>query len=58
VRFFIDGVALGSQTFLGKLFVLTRGHFGPKRRTGPRKIRGIDTSLCTFRDLRREPLQT
>jgi putative transposase len=58
VRFFIDGVALGSQTFLGKLFVLTRSHFGPKRRTGPRKIRGIATSLCTFRDLRREPVQT
>ena len=58
VRFFIDGVALGSQTFLGKLFVLNPGHFGPKRRSGPRKIRGIDTPLCTFRDLRREPLQT
>ena len=58
VRHFIDGLALGSQSFLTTLFGLNPGHFGPKRRTGPRKIRSIDTSLRTFRDLRREPVQT
>ena len=57
VRYFADGVALGSQAFLEKLFGLTRNHFGVKRRSGPRKIHRIDTPLCTFRDLCREPLQ-
>jgi hypothetical protein len=58
VRYFADGLALGSQAFIDRLFGLTRSYFGENRRSGPRKMQRIDTSLRTFRDLKREPVQT
>jgi len=58
VRYFADGLAIGSSAFINGLFGLTRGYFGNKRRSGARKLRRIDTSLRSFRDLRREPVQT
>lgn len=52
VRYFVDGLAIGSQRFINQLFGLTRSHFGPKRKSGARKLRRIDTDLRSLRDLR------
>ena len=32
----------------------TRGYFGPKRRDGARRLRKVESSLCTLRDLQKE----
>jgi hypothetical protein len=35
------------------VFAARRGHFGPKRTTGARALRGVDANgLCALRDLR------
>jgi putative transposase len=59
VRYFSDGLALGSQDFLERVFQRYRGHFGPNRQTGARPMRfGEWGSLCTLRDLRKAPVST
>ena len=55
MRHFIDGLALGTQGFIETLFRLTRERFGEGRESGARKLRNIDTSLRTFRDLQDDP---
>ena len=52
VRSFIDGLAVGSKTFIEQVFRLTRERFGPKRKDGARKIRGVQTELHSMRDRR------
>ena len=57
VRYFTDGLALGSQDFVNRVFARYRGHFGPKRETGARAMRfGEWVGLCTLRDLRLKPI--
>jgi hypothetical protein len=57
VRYFSDGLALGSQSFLEKLFQRYRAQFGAKRQTGARPMRFGDWGgLCTLRDLRLQPV--
>ena len=57
VRYFSDGLALGSQAFLEGIFQRYRGHFGPKRTSGARAMRFGDWGgLCTLRDLRLQPV--
>ena len=57
VRYFSDGLALGSQAFVDGVFARYRGQFGAKRRTGARPMRyGEWLSLCTLRDLRLSPV--
>ena len=57
VRYFSDGLALGSQAFVDGVFTRYRGQFGAKRRTGARPMRyGEWLSLCTLRDLRLSPV--
>ena len=55
VRHFLDGLVLGSESFVQDLFVITRERFGPHRRDGPRPLRGIQSSLRAMRDLRKTP---
>jgi len=55
VRYFADGLAIGSRLFLEDLFNATRGYFGPLRRSGARKFRGVETALHAMRDLRDPP---
>jgi REP element-mobilizing transposase RayT len=58
VRYFCDGVVLGSASFVQERFVAYRDQFGLKRRSGPRPIRYANLpGLCTMRDLRRTPIQ-
>jgi len=57
VRYFADGLALGSAEFIEKIFDGNRGHFGEKRKDGARRLRGGDyEGLRTLRDLRKSPL--
>ena len=57
VRYFTDGAVIGSRSFVDEAFVKSRERFGPKRKTGARKLKG-DTGnaaglLWSVRDLRK-----
>ena len=55
VRYFTDGAVLGSKEFVQSYFLDHRKQFGPKRRDGPREMRGSGWGdLTCLRDLRRE----
>jgi hypothetical protein len=55
VRYFSDGVVLGSKSFVEDVFQRNRQQFGLKRKTGARPLRRAEVGdLCTMRDLRRE----
>jgi hypothetical protein len=51
MRHAIDGVALGTGPFVERIFGWCRKWFSEKRKSGARKLRGIDTPLRTLRDL-------
>jgi hypothetical protein len=57
LRYFTDGAIIGSRAFVDELFAQCRDRFGPRRRSGARKIRGIAAdvadALWTARDLRK-----
>jgi REP element-mobilizing transposase RayT len=53
VRYFCDGAVLGSREFAEDMFARYRDRFGPKRKDGARRMRGLaDWNLFTLRDLR------
>jgi hypothetical protein len=52
VRYFTDGVAIGSKAFIENVFKERRDHFGPKRKDGARPIVEAETELCALRALR------
>lgn len=53
IRYFNDGVALGSKLFIEEVFEQHRSLFGEKRKSGARKIRGSNREdLFSMRDLR------
>ena len=55
VRYFTDGAVLGSEEYVARIFEEFRSQFGPKRKSGPRQMRGSDwEGLTVMRDLRRE----
>jgi REP element-mobilizing transposase RayT len=57
VRYFSDGLVLGSKEFTDKVFNRYRDQFGSKRESGARPMRyGEWGGLCTMRDLRLEPV--
>lgn len=58
LRYFSDGVALGSRDYVDGVFRAFRDRFGPKRKTGARPLRGLKAlgHLATLRDLRVAPL--
>lgn len=54
VRYFSDGVVIGSKRFVDAFFEAKREYFGPKRKDGARKLRGGDWgALRSLRDLRK-----
>ena len=54
VRYFTDGMALGSQDFVNGVFRQFREHFSPRRADGARGLRGLKPmDLFTLRNLRR-----
>lgn len=52
VRHFTEGLVIGSGGFVEGVFRAARGYFGPRRRSGARRIRHAETSLRSMRDLR------
>ena len=57
VRYFSDGLALGSRAFLEEVFQQYRGHFGTRRQSGAcAMLHGDWGGLCTMRNLRRQPV--
>ncbi len=56
VRYFTDGVALGSREFVDGLFEAQREMFGPRRKTGARRMTESAEPFYTLRRLRISPL--
>ena len=55
VRYFSDGLVLGSKDFVETVFTRYRTEFGLKRKTGARPMKfGQWNGLCTMRDLRNQ----
>jgi putative transposase len=57
IRYFTDGVVIGSRMFVNEAFAQSRERFGPKRKDGARRLKGAAdaarASLWSLRDLRR-----
>ncbi len=53
VRYFTDGLVLGSRNYVNGVFAEFRDRFGPRRKTGARPLRGLHElrELATMRDL-------
>jgi putative transposase len=58
VRYFLDGLVIGTERFVNGNFTLTRPHFSAARSTGARKMHRIRSALRTMRDLRKNPVST
>lgn len=55
VRYFSDGLALGSKEYVNQIFELNSERFSKRRKTGARPMRGLKQSgLTVLRDLRRD----
>ncbi|MEZ5325298.1 MAG: hypothetical protein R3F19_09560 [Verrucomicrobiales bacterium] len=52
VRYFVDGLALGSTAFVESVFEKNRVRMGVKRISGARVPKAEMGGLCTLRDLR------
>lgn len=61
VRYFRDGVVLGGKAFVESIFQANRGRFGPKRKSGARRLRGVEDlkegPLFCLRDLRKRVIE-
>jgi len=57
VRYFSDGLALGSKTFIDTIFTKHCRHFWKKRSEGARQMKQTDGSFFTLKDLRNEPIR-
>jgi len=58
VRYFADGLALGSRGFVEEVFARYRGNFGARRSSGARPLRwGEWAGLCSLRDLQKEVIR-
>ena len=59
VRYFTDGVVIGTRGFVEEVFAKHRNQFGHKRKTGARPMKYGDwEGLCTMRDLRKQVIKT
>ena len=55
VRYFSDGLVLGSKDFVNEVFEMNRSQFGKSRKSGARPMLGLkDTGLMVMRDLRKD----
>ena len=58
VRYFVDGVILGTRVFVEDMFQKRRHLFCESRKTAARKMRGGDWGgLCTVRDFRKRVIE-
>ena len=57
VRYFTDGAVLGGEAFVDAFFERQREHFGARRESGARRMRGAEWgAIRALRDLRVQPL--
>ena len=57
VRYFSDGMILGSRPFVERFFRMERWRFGPRREDGARAMRYVNLpELFTMRDLQKAPI--
>jgi len=56
VRYFTDGVVLGSKAFVDGIFEAQREQFSPKRKQGARRMTESNAPFYTLRQLRLKPL--
>ena len=57
VRYFTDGVAIGTKEFVEQVFKAEKHRFGPNRKSGARRLKHVDAGeLRTMRDLRIDPV--
>jgi hypothetical protein len=52
VRYFTDGVVLGSKAFVEVIFEVQRERFGPKRKQGARRMTESEAPFYTLRQMR------
>jgi putative transposase len=52
VRYFADGAVLGTRGFVNEVFGVMKDRFGPKRKDGARRLRGLQSDLYSIRALR------
>lgn len=54
VRYFTDGAVIGGRAFVNEVFHSLRDRFGPKRKEGARRVRGMahDEGVFALRDLK------
>ena len=57
VRYFTDGLALGSKEFVESIFESQRELFGPKRKNGARRLTESATPFYSLRQLRVRPVE-
>jgi hypothetical protein len=56
VRYFSDGVVLGSKAFVEGIFDAQRERFSPQRKAGSRRMAESEEAFYTLRQLRIKPL--
>ena len=56
VRYFVDGMVIGTRDFVEGVFRMSRPWFGMDRRNGARRIGGAVTDLTTVRTLQVKPM--
>jgi hypothetical protein len=56
-RYFVDGLVIGSASFVDQVFAISRENFGKTRESGARRMRRVTSSLCTMRDLQKDVLR-
>jgi len=58
VRYFTDGAVIGSKRFVNEVFEHSREFYGEKRKTGARKMQGVEPieeeAIHALRDLRKD----
>jgi REP element-mobilizing transposase RayT len=57
VRYFSDGLVLGSKEFVESVFSENREKFGPKRKDGARRVSESESPLYALRRLRVKPME-
>ena len=58
VRYFCDGAVFGTVEYVNNVFAANRWRYGPKRKTGARKMRGADWGeLRVLRNLQKEVIR-
>ena len=57
VRYFSDGLVLGSKEFVENVFSENREKFGPKRKDGARRVSESESPLYALRRLRVKPVE-